>query len=696
MIKYLENIKLDRGVGALIGLGAAFLLAVIICAVANLFGGLRVDLTEKNIYTLSKGTKNILAKLENPVTIRYYATDSPDIMSPSELASSRRIKEKLDEFLQAAPTKNVRIADPKTGKLKNRPVRMLKVEKLNPRPNTDAEDSAALDGISPVLSSENNEMYLGIAVQCVEATETIPFVSQRVEDRLEYDLISAISSVHGGSDKKIGIMTSLPISGGVMGMNFQAPPQPEWFFYETLQRTYKEKENDEGELEKSIVTVAPSVTEIPENIECLLVIHPYDITDEAQFAIDQYLLKGGNVMVMVDPNFFHARALAPQGGGMPGMMQQQQGPPPTSDLKKLFSAWGVKYDDTQVLVDLKYGTAFNDGRFLASYLTLNSESMTGVKGDSLTDRLTHLSMLTPGGFDVTATEGVKVDRLVQSSKTCQFVGSYDADPTQTGGAQRIRENFKSADIEIPMVVRLRGNFKTAFPEGNPTKPAETEPEEPAAAEGEEAEAPKPKPEAPKDNSLKQSTEPGQVILIADVDFIYDSIIVRQQRAQLPNGQVITIAQNLLNENLVLLENAINQLSGDRDLIDVRSQVQVSRPFTRTNEWREQAEAKVQEEIKAFRQKERDAETRLAQKLSETPEDMDQKLISEAVAAEIETLTKESVEAGRRVRELTKKSTAEYDKKMNSFKINNTFMMPAIIVLVGVGLWFYRNSRTAAR
>ncbi|HRQ89452.1 MAG TPA: GldG family protein, partial [Bacteroidia bacterium] len=290
--------KLSRRTAALVGLVVAFVIALLVNVVVGKLS-FRADLTEYGVYTLSEGTSNILSRLETPVELRYYVTDDAKVMSPNERTRAQRVSDLLAEFARKAPSKEIEVTDDK-GEFVKRKVKMLTVKKLNPEPNTDAEDSAMIDGLRAGVSPEtNNEVYFGIAIQCLDSVEAIPFVPAKPETSLEYDLARAISGVHGGKTKKIAVMTSLPVGGG-FGGNFQAPPQQPWMFYELLGKDYE------------VETIPPTAAEIPEGTSTLIVVHPYDITDEAQFAIDQYLLQGGNVIAFVDPNFFYARALQQQ------------------------------------------------------------------------------------------------------------------------------------------------------------------------------------------------------------------------------------------------------------------------------------------------------------------------------------------------------------------------------------------------
>ncbi len=676
--------KLSRRATALVGLVAAFAVALLVNFVAGKLS-FRADLTEYDVYTLSEGTSNILSRLETPVELRYYVNDDAKTMSPNERARARRVSDLLAEFARSAPTKEIEITDDK-GEFVKKKVKMLTVKKLNPEPNTDAEDSAVIDGLRASLSGEtNNEVYFGIAIQCLDSVEAIPFVPAKPETTLEYDLARAISSVHGGKKKKIAVMTSMPVGGG-FGGNFQAPPQQPWMFYELLSRDYE------------VETIPPTTTEIPEGTTTLIVVHPFDLADEGQFAIDQYLLKGGNVIAFVDPNFFYAQAMAggqPQFPGMP----PQGGPGPSSDLDKLFKAWGVKYDMNRVLADLDSATEIlQRGNYSPTFLTLDRKALgSDPKAPGLTDPVTsllnQLNLLTPGAFEVSPPEGVTSESLVLSSVENQLIGSFDADPRTEGGADRIREKFERYGQRRSFVVRLSGEFPTAFPEGNPAKQDEAAEEGGNADEKkEEGEKAKEKAEKKEDNSLKKSSAPGRVFLIADVDFIYDATVVR--RNQIP-GLNISVPE-MLNENLTLVQNAAEQMSGDPDLIKVRSRTGVSRPFTKQTEWYREAQQQYAAQVAEFSEKKKEAERKLNEIIQKTPENIDQALLSSEVQAELKKLRQDGIEFSRRERELQKEVTREFRRKLATFKFGNTLVMPVVVILAGLTVAILRRRQIAAR
>lgn len=648
---------------AIIGVIVMFLLAMAVNFIAKAIGG-RWDLTENNLYTLSDGTRNILKRLDTPVTLRYYSNDSSDFMSPAELAYSKRVEDLLKEYQKAAGGK-------------------LTIQKLNPEPSTDAEDSAILDGLQRGLSRETGtEIYLGIAVTCVDETETIPFLPARPETLMEYDLSRAIARVHDGAGSIVRIMTTMQVGGGFSGnpMMGGGGATPAWFFVEDLRRDF------------TVEFLPATAEEIPADTETLVVLHPYDVTEQTQFAIDQYLLKGGKVVVAVDPSFFYARAMG--AGGNP--MQAAQGPAPSSNLAKLFEAWGVKYDDTKVVADLKYGTEIiRPGYFVPTFLTLNQDAMTS--DDPIVKFIQNAQFLTPGGLTITAPEGVTKTDLVTTSTQTQLVGSFEADPTQEEAIQSLRDNFKSSDTSYSIISRLTGTFKTAFPDGNPADAEKKEGEDAAKPEGEEAKKEEPKKdeapkEEPKPASLKASEKDGVVLLISDVDFLYDAVCVRLN--QIP-GLNVRIPEPL-NGNLSLVQNAIDQLSGDPELINVRSRSSARRPFTKLNEWLSQAESKFRGELSDFETKAKEAETRINEILSQTPGNVQDALLSPEVQSELDTLRKDQVAMNKKVRELNKEMKRDFDLVQNLIKLLTTGLMPILVIVVGVMLAISRRMKTAAR
>ncbi len=671
--------SLTRKSAALIGLAIVFVIALLVNFIVQKFA-LRADLTENNAYTLSEGTKNILNSLETPVSIRYFVTDSADVMSPAERARTQRFEDLLNEYVRHAPSRELTLPN-EQGEFEEQNVKMLTVEKLNPEPDTDAEDAAILAGLQRGQSPETmNEIFFGLTAKSLLNEETMPFIAAIPETSLEYELSQMISSVHSTEKKLITVMTSMEVAGGFSG-NFQAPPKQPWFFLQQLQENYQ------------VETIPATATEIPEDTSALLVVHPYDITPEAQFAIDQYLLAGGDLLVMVDPNFFYSRAL---GGGQPQMpgMPPQSTVPPTSDLDTLFSAWGVKYDANQVLADVSYATEIlQRGNFSPTFLTLNAEAVSAAGKDSMiTSKMTQLNALTPGAFEFEKKEGIEYATLIQSSPANQLVDPFDADPTTEGGVDRLREKFAPHGESRALIAQLTGTFSTAFPDGDPAAVEEAEEASEDGEENGEAAEAEATEEAATPAALTESSEPGRVLLISDVDFIYDTNVVRIQEIQ---GFGIRIPQ-ILNQNTELFANAVDMLSGDVNLMQIRSRQSVRRPFIKQNEWKMETEKKFQAELASFEEEMQATEAELQGIMANTPGDINEAMLSPEVQQKVMELREKEVITGKRIREIQKASAKEFRQKISIYKLGNTLIIPAVLVIFGVFFAISRRRSTAAR
>ena len=421
-------------------LGTVVLLAILVLA-NYVFNQIRFrfDLTENGIFTLTDGTKSLFeknkendeaAKVGLPVTIRFYAVTDSDYVSQFYLARASGVEDFLKEYENAAGG-------------------LVTVKRYNPEPFSEDEKSADFDGLPKgVFDDPDNPVYFGIVIECEGRKEVLPFLPARPEELLEYDVTRAILRVSDADRKVVGIMTSMEIGGGFSG-NFGAPPTPPWYLVQSLQNDY------------DVRFISPSTPLIPDDTDVLVVMHPYDLLEDAQFSIDQYLLGGGRVLVTVDPMFFAARYMS-SGGGNPMMPQQPSGPAPTSDLNQLFAAWGVKFDSSLVLADMASQTRIATG-YAPTVLSVSENAMN--QDDPVTAQLSDLFIITPGAFELIPKDGIDSTVLVSTSQQSQMVGSFDADPTQREAVQRLVQNFKADKKQRVIAARLSGTFQSAFPNG---------------------------------------------------------------------------------------------------------------------------------------------------------------------------------------------------------------------------------------
>ena len=612
-----------------------------------------LDLTEDRVHSLSDGTKEILSDLSAPVEIRYYATRSSRYMPEQLKLHMRRVDDLLAEYENLADGK-------------------LRIEHLDPEPDTDAEDAANLDGISG-RSINNENIYLGLAISCLDQTSAIPFLDPNAETMLEYEISRRIAEVSATRKPTIGVMSALDLAGSPpMGMGQR--PTPPWVIYNQLSQAYEVEDlgMNPGEID-------------PEKYSLLLVMHPAGITPEAEFAIDQYVLGGGTVMACLDSFSFAARMT---GGGNPRM--GQQGTPTFSTLPTLLDAWGVEMNPSQVVGDPVYQTTMQGNRSALAVLTVPQDGMP--QEDSIVTRdLTSVTFLLPGGFTKKGGAGLEMETLVQASSKAALVDSTKAsrlDPS-------LSRNFQADPKRYDLVLRLSGEFKTAFPAGNPADQAD----ESDASDGSDksdksdgsdgSDAADQSDAAKEPNHLTEASEPGNVFLISDVDAFYDNFAYDVRR--LGNMQ---IAQ-AVNGNSALFFNLIDSAAASTHLIGARSRAATSRPFTVFQELETEVQERVGDRIAELEEEAQKAQQRINEMQAQRGESGRLYLSSEQ-ESEIRKFREQEVEARRQIRELEKELRREKDQIAARIMGYNIAGIPCIILVVGLLLYMMRRRRTRAR
>src|SRR5438105_3342234 len=312
------------------GLVAALIILVLLNLVLGAARG-RIDLTQGKLYTLSEGTRAVLGRLESPVKIRLYFSQS-EVPLPIK-AYGRRVEDLLAEFRQAGRGK-------------------VTVEKLDPQPDSDAEDSATLEGVEAQVTPSGDKFYLGASISYADQKLALPALTPDREPLLEYDLVRAIARAAVTSKPVIGVMSALPVFGMPPSpMTGGQPMEPQVFVGE-LRRDY------------TVKRVGLDPEKIDDDIKVLLVIHPRGIGERAQYALDQFILRGGKLIAFLDPNAYFDQL--GQMGGMGG------GGTPSS-LDRLLKAWGLGFDSGKVVLDMRYLTGAG-ARTLPTLLSLNDNA----------------------------------------------------------------------------------------------------------------------------------------------------------------------------------------------------------------------------------------------------------------------------------------------------------------------------------
>jgi ABC-type uncharacterized transport system involved in gliding motility auxiliary subunit len=618
------------------GVVAMFLLLVAVYIISGVIRG-RFDLTAEKLYTLSPGTKAILAKLDTPVQIRFYCTqDSREMPIPLK-TYAQRVEDLLNEYRKFAGAN-------------------IEIKKLDPKPDSDAEDQANLDGVQGQMLSMGDKIYFGLAINQLDSKVSIPFLSPDRERQLEYDISRAISGVTTTEKASIGVMSGLSIFGEMnpmMARMGQMQRQDPWVFISELKRDFEVRQ------------IEITATEIPSDIKVLVVVHPKAISDQTQYAIDQFVLAGGKLIAFVDPlSIIDSQS-------SPGNNPLQASASASSTLDKLFKAWGIEFDSNKVVADLNFVTRINRGGRAESAPAVLSLTYKGLNTDDvITAQTDNLLIPFAGAFTGTPAEGLEQTVLMKTTEKSQLVERFMA---EFSGEQTVKD-FVASGKELPLAIRLAGKFKTAFPDGKPAAaPADPNAETPAETNA----------------SLKESRDSGVVILVADADFLNDQFSVQIQNIF---GQRIISPRN---GNLNIVQNMVEQLAGDSNLIAVRSRATLNRPFTVVRTMQAQAEENYRKRIKDLEKSLADTQTRLNE-LQQNKESGQRFILSPEQQAEVERFQKQQVEANKELRKVRRDLRQEIDSLENRLKWLNIAGMPFLVALSGISLALLKRKRTAAR
>ena len=634
----MKNKGLETWLYSSLGVVAMFVIIVIVNALAS-GAKTRIDLTAEHAYTLSAGTRKILSKLDTPIQIRFYCTRGDTRMPVMLKTYAQRVEDLLGEFRQASKGQ-------------------IEIQKLDPVPDSEAEDSARLDGIEGQARMDGEPIYLGVSISMLDQKQALPFLTPERERLLEYDLARAISRVMSAEKPVIGVMSPLPYGGqptNPMMMRMGQSGQQPWALISEIKRDFTVKD------------VPMAAEEIPADVKVLILLHPKGLSDASQYAVDQFVLRGGKLIAFLDPQGVLDRSSA---GNPMGMSMGSR-----SSMDKLMGAWGITFDSSKVVADLDFVGRTREGRQPA-VLALNEQAIN--RDDIVSADANNLFLAFAGVFSGTPAEGLKQTVLLHTSKNSQLIDPMSA---QFGG-EKIIKDFKASGTEQALALRLTGKFKTAFPEGKP-KAAPAGPEEK-------------KDEKPAAEGLKESKEETSVLLIGDSDFIQDPIAVQEVMNPF-GGQRMVMPSN---GNLAFAQSAIEQMAGDSNLVSVRSRASRERQFTVVKQMQAKAEAAFQDKIKSLEGSLSEAQNKLNE-LQRAKGDKGEKggqrfILSPEQQKEINNFRVKEREVKLQLKEERKKLRVGIDSLENSIKWLNIALMPLLVAVAGLGLAILRLKRRAAR
>lgn len=616
--------------------GVALLaLAALFVALTVLFGqvlrGWRIDLTENDLYTVAKGTQQILDGLEEPVNLYFFFTPGAAAQMPQLRTYGQRVQEFLEELAARSDGK-------------------LRLSVIDPQPFSEDEDRASELGVRSVpLGSSGSSLYFGLAgTNATDGRAVIEFFDPNKEQFLEYDIAKLVHQLANPKKAVIGWMSSLPMSAGYDPMSGQM--REPWVISAQAEQLF------------TVRQIEPGAPKIDADIDVLVIVHPKELPLAAQFAVDQYALRGGRLLVFVDPLAEQDTSGVDPGNPMAAMAADR-----SSNLGTLFGAWGVEFNPREVIGDLGHAltVAMRQGEAPVRHLgILGLDTEAFAREDVTTAGLSSINLATAGALRQKAGSKVKFEPLLQSSAQAasmpveRFAMLFDP--------QSLRDGFKPTGERYTFAARVTGNIPSAFAAGPP-------------------QGVQPTGEAP----LTASAKPLNLIVVADTDVLSDYLWVRQQNFF---GQ--RVAQAFANNGDFVL-NALDNLTGSTELISVRGRAAFTRPFERVEALRIAAEDRFRAKEQELEGELRATEEKLTQ-LESGRNDQSALILTPEQQGEIERFQQQKLRIRKDLRDVRLGLEQDIRGLGNTLKIVNIVVVPLLIAAVALAVtaWRRRRAKTA--
>jgi len=604
---------------------AALFVAVIL--VSNLlFRGARVDLTENDLYTLSPGTRSLLGKLEEPIQLTLYFSDrgtaDTDNLSARTLrAYYPRVRELLEE-----------IAARSAGKVH------LKV--VDPVAYSEDEDNAVASGIQGLpFGPAGESVFLGVyGSNSTNGEAKIPLFDPSRENLAEYDIAKLIHDLASNKKPAVGFISSLPMSAGFDPATRQM--REPWAVYGELGQFFDVRQLNTAALKR-----------IDSDINVVVLVHPKELGDDVLYALDQFVLRGGHLLVFVDPEAEQDQSAADPQNPQAALLADK-----SSDLSKLFKAWGLEYAHDKVVLDRAHALQIS---LAQNTPPVRHPAILGFarkdlsSDDVITANLDSINMSTVGYLELAKDTTSKLVPLIQSSDQSMSVPTERlkllADPSS------LLADFQPTGQPFVLAARLEGQFNTAFPERKD------------------------------EGHLAQAKEKNAVVVFADTDILSDRLWAEVQNFF---GQKVL---NAFANNGDLVVNAVDNLAGDSDLISIRGRATSQRPFTKVAELKRQADDSFRRKEKQLQQELSDTERKLTELQSAKSQDQAMVLSAEQ-KSELDNFLKRKVEIRKQLREVRRQLDADIESLGTRLKFINILLVPLLLIVAALGFVGWKARR----
>jgi ABC-type uncharacterized transport system involved in gliding motility auxiliary subunit len=608
----------------------------------HLLRGWRIDLTENKLYTLAPGSTKIIKTLPEPVNLYFFYSEGGAASYPVLKTYGTRVKEFLQELAARSDGK-------------------LRLTITDPEPFSEEEDRASELGIRAMPAGNANAapLYFGLAAtNSTDGKATIEFFDPGKQEFLEYDVVKLIYQLANPKKPVIGWLSGIPMTPSFdpqSGRPTGGPPVA----YTQVEQLFEVR---------SLTADTLSEQELA-GVSVLAIIHPKGLPASAQYAIDQYALRGGHLLVFVDPLAEQDPAAKEQQQMMmQGQMAGGMNADKSSNLEPLLSTWGVAFDSSKVIGDRELALQVGSAPGAAPVRHLGILGFTKEafsEKDVVTAGLANVNVATAGFVVPRKGSGVTFEPLLRTTVSAAPIAkdrfNMLFDPAM------LLDGFKPTGERYMIAARVSGKVKSAFPDGPPAGVALVVGKKP----------------------LKASSKPLNLIVIADTDILADFLWVRVQ-----NFFGSNMAQAFAH-NGDLLFNALDNLAGNKDLISVRGRATFNRPFSVVDKLRATAETRFRDKEKELQDQLSETERKLTELESQGGEGRSNLILSPEQERELERFQGEKLRIRKELRNVRLELDQEIKGLGSRLKFINILLLPALFAVLAWLFVTLRRRRAAA-
>ena len=557
-----------------------------------------IDFTSTKTFTLSKGTKNVLSNIEEPLKIEFIYSRSLSKNIPIIQNYANQIEGLISRYVGLAKGK-------------------IEFQIIEPEPYSDEEDYVERFGVQGFpVDQEGSNVYFGlIATNTTDDTEIIPFFDPSKAGSLEKQLTDIVYKLNRVEKPKIGILTQVE----TQSPNPNIPLQGEYILFEQLGNYYE------------IEYLSPTA-EIFENIDLLVVYHPAEISDITEYAIEQFILRGGKTLIFVDPYF-----------------EKDDYTDKSSTLDSVLKTLNINYIDRVILdgaqaTRLQTQQNISDNTSLQTLLKLNwPEVRTDFinQQEDISNGLSLIRLISPGGLMKLEDESKTTYTSVLSSSEL----TMDLSIQEVQDPIEIINNFNPTGIIYDFAVKVGGTALSNF-ENFDNKYS---------------------------NHISQSQDDLNVIVFSDADFIRSPYWARVQKFL---GSTVIEESS---DNGTIVSNIMDVMTGFDDFIDLRNKETPFRPFTVVQKLQAEAE-------KQYLGQEQELQEKLDLTLQEIKNLSGGRVnenvqLSESQMEELAAFQFEVERTRKELREVRRNLNKDIDALSNKINVLNTFLIPILLIIL---------------